>query len=198
MKTTDQKGFSGLEGLLILVIVGIIGGVGWFVYNSQKKTASTLDKTSQSQGEPQKTVSKATPPTQQTASQSDYLNIKELGIRFKLTNNIKDAYYYVSSNKDSNNITTVYVSTHSVDAYPGCQASKNNGAGIAAIATYYQGETSPVAGDYSTTFPRAPKIGDLYYYIAGNQYDCTEQKNTDLYTKIHQEFMDAYTTIEKL
>jgi type II secretory pathway pseudopilin PulG len=39
----NQKGFSLVEGLVLLVIVGIIGGVGYFVYNSQKQTNMSLD-----------------------------------------------------------------------------------------------------------------------------------------------------------
>jgi hypothetical protein len=34
----NQKGFSAIEGLLIFIIVGIIAGVGWYVWDSNKKT----------------------------------------------------------------------------------------------------------------------------------------------------------------
>lgn len=40
MKKLNNKGFSVVEGLLILIIVGIIGGVGYFVYNQNNKTPS--------------------------------------------------------------------------------------------------------------------------------------------------------------
>ncbi len=35
-----QAGFTALEGLLILVIVGIVGFTGWYVYQSRNKTNS--------------------------------------------------------------------------------------------------------------------------------------------------------------
>lgn len=54
----NQLGFGTIETLLIVVIVGIVGTVGWFVYNSQKKTNDILDKTTQSQSELQKVISK--------------------------------------------------------------------------------------------------------------------------------------------
>ena len=41
MKKLDSKGFWGVESLLILVIIGLIGTAGWYVYNSQKKTTAT-------------------------------------------------------------------------------------------------------------------------------------------------------------
>ncbi|MBW3569272.1 hypothetical protein KY385_04040 [Candidatus Parcubacteria bacterium] len=37
MKKLDNKGFGIVEGLLILVIVGLIGGVGFYVWNSKQK-----------------------------------------------------------------------------------------------------------------------------------------------------------------
>ncbi|MBX4190735.1 hypothetical protein KW794_01470 [Candidatus Saccharibacteria bacterium] len=53
----SQKGFSAIEGLLILVIVGLLGFVGWFVYNSNTKTNQSLsnaEKTSASNKLPSK------------------------------------------------------------------------------------------------------------------------------------------------
>ncbi|HSX44942.1 MAG TPA: hypothetical protein VLF39_02410 [Candidatus Saccharimonadales bacterium] len=44
MKKLNQNGFSWVEGLLILVIIVMIGGVGWKVYDSTKKTDDTLNK----------------------------------------------------------------------------------------------------------------------------------------------------------
>lgn len=42
MKT--QKGFSAVEGLLILVIVGLLSFTGWYVYNSQKSANNIYSK----------------------------------------------------------------------------------------------------------------------------------------------------------
>ena len=39
----NQKGFTAVEGLLILVIVGLIGFVGWFVYDSKNKSESNYN-----------------------------------------------------------------------------------------------------------------------------------------------------------
>lgn len=47
----QQDGFSAVEGLLILIIAGLIGFTGWYVWHSTKKTDDTLssaDKTAQS------------------------------------------------------------------------------------------------------------------------------------------------------
>jgi type II secretory pathway pseudopilin PulG len=39
----NQKGFSHVETLLLLVIVGIIAGVGWYVWNANSQTNKNLD-----------------------------------------------------------------------------------------------------------------------------------------------------------
>lgn len=43
MKNT--KGFALVEGLLILVIVGMLAGIGWYVWNASNKTDGTLANT---------------------------------------------------------------------------------------------------------------------------------------------------------
>jgi hypothetical protein len=43
MKINKQHGFTVVEGLLILVIVGIIGGTGWCVMSANNKTNDTLN-----------------------------------------------------------------------------------------------------------------------------------------------------------
>ncbi len=50
----NQKGFSAIEGLLILIIVGALAGVGWYVFNAKNKTDNTLQKTNQAQAPAQK------------------------------------------------------------------------------------------------------------------------------------------------
>jgi hypothetical protein len=39
----SQKGFSAIEGLLILIILGIIAGTSWYVLDSNKKTDNLLN-----------------------------------------------------------------------------------------------------------------------------------------------------------
>lgn len=43
---TDQKGFMGIEVLLIAVIVVLAGFTGWFVYHSNRQANATLDAAS--------------------------------------------------------------------------------------------------------------------------------------------------------
>jgi len=36
MNTSDQKGFSVIEALLVLVVIGILGFTGWYVYHAKQ------------------------------------------------------------------------------------------------------------------------------------------------------------------
>lgn len=49
MLRLNSKGFGLIECLLIFVIVGLIGGAGYYVYNAQKNTNETLDNTGNSE-----------------------------------------------------------------------------------------------------------------------------------------------------
>ena len=51
MKKINSRGFSSLEIILIVVLVALIVGTGYFVYNSQKKSNSSYTNTIQSQPE---------------------------------------------------------------------------------------------------------------------------------------------------
>lgn len=52
----NQKGFSSVEILLLIVIIGILCGAGYFVYNSQNTTNTALGDATISESDPKKTV----------------------------------------------------------------------------------------------------------------------------------------------
>jgi len=45
----DQKGFSAVEAVLLLVVVGLIGFVGWYVWHSKNQTDKVLTTSQNSQ-----------------------------------------------------------------------------------------------------------------------------------------------------
>jgi Tfp pilus assembly protein PilV len=199
----NQSGFGIVEVLLLIVLVAMIGGAGYYVYAAQQKTKSTLDSAAISQSEPQKAAKKSTAATQSVttttspnASATKYLNVAELGIRIKLASNIQDAYYIISSKKDENGLPWVNLSAHSLDAYPNCKATTDTG--MASLGTFKQGDTDPVQGNFSTAYPDAPKINNLYYYASAIQYDCTQQKDSANYSTVRKELVDTYKTVEKI
>lgn len=49
MKKINNEGFSVVEGLLLLVIIGVISGAVFYVYNANKKTNESLENTGNSE-----------------------------------------------------------------------------------------------------------------------------------------------------
>jgi len=127
-------------------------------------------------------------------SSTQYLTIKELGIRFKLSAAIEDAYYAVKPNTIVNSKPVIALYMHSLDTYRLC-APAGDPDGVAGIATFTPGQTDPVHGDFATSFPNAPLINRLHYFIENEQFDCSQggSRNMDA---ISQAFKAAYPTIE--
>lgn len=47
-KHNQKSGFAGLEILLVLVVIGLISALGWFVYKQRSQTSSSTPETTQS------------------------------------------------------------------------------------------------------------------------------------------------------
>jgi hypothetical protein len=94
MKTrTNQKGFAALQTLLLLIIVAMIAGVGYYVWHANKSASDTLARASQeSQNAPVLKSAKKPTSTQSNANQS-YLLIKEWGVKLPLSTNDIGTYY---------------------------------------------------------------------------------------------------------
>lgn len=114
----NQKGFSAVEGLLILIIVAIVGGTGYFVVNAQKKTNTNLDNAAQSSQSVAKR-SKSSP----TASQK-YLEIKEWGVKIPLSSADSGVYYkldpsFQQSPSDPTNLTAYATQIDEITGHSG-------------------------------------------------------------------------------
>ncbi len=188
----SQKGYNLALIIVVIAVLGVIFA-GWNVIS--KKNSRNQDASNNTVTGTKPSELNNSNPTFPTENQ--YLNIPEAGIKIKLSNNILDAYYFISSKKDTNNLPVIYLSTHSLDTYPDCKAS-NDTSGIAAVATFKKGDTDPVVGDFSTAYPDSPLIKNLYYYTDAIQFDCTQQKNEDKFTQVRNELSSAYKNIESL
>lgn len=77
-----HQGFGVVEALLILVIVGILGGVGWFVYHSNKKPTRVISDTAPVQSETPKTADKTVVPAKDETD--DWLLYESPGKEYKI------------------------------------------------------------------------------------------------------------------
>jgi type II secretory pathway pseudopilin PulG len=99
----SQDGFSAVEGLLIIIIIGILGGVGWYVWNSQKQVDKTYSQTANSSVSPK---TKNTSSSAALDSSPSYFVIKEWGVKVPVTDsNVK---YYYKFDKSYSTIINVY------------------------------------------------------------------------------------------
>lgn len=81
MLRKNQSGFGAIEAILIVVIVGIIGGAGWYVWKSQSEANNTLGNLSSAQNDPQKAEKKAVPTVDPT---KDWVVFKSDAGKFSL------------------------------------------------------------------------------------------------------------------
>lgn len=164
MKKLQQNGFAVLEALLIVVVVCLVAGLGWWVYSQNKDTNAT--KSSESSQ-----TSDAKP---QAASTN--LKIEEWNV--KLTVKAADAIYKVQDN-------LVYLSTSSVENAAACKEVRKT------VPQYVQGIArhtaltdelriqpaevgqKPVTVQDALNTDVVKKVGDYYYeYFHGNAADC--------------------------
>lgn len=170
-ETTKSGGF-GIVGIIsIVVVLAVLGLIGWKVYEASKvKTNknSTSSQTSNSGDTTGKTNS-STPPVD-TAT---YLDIKELGVKMKLEDGVKDATYAVQTLDDGSLVARL--STQALAAAdPACDASSGQLGALTKSTTDTDRFGNKLVPDGKSTF----KFGDNYFTFANSQALCSEKVRT--------------------
>ena len=113
-----QQGFAAVEAILIVIVLGIIGFTGWFVYHSKQSTDKTLNQastTTQTAGQ-KKSSLKGPSYAQQSATQVapaskaatiTYLNVPEWGLKISFPDADKVTYTAPADEYNWNNIDHV-------------------------------------------------------------------------------------------
>ncbi len=73
----NQKGFSAVEVLIVILVFGLVGAVGWFVYDRQKAKSNEQQPTSKISEQKQET-------TKEVTGKSSPYTFKELGITMEV------------------------------------------------------------------------------------------------------------------
>jgi type II secretory pathway pseudopilin PulG len=184
----SQDGFSAVEGLLIAVIVGMLGGVGWYVWHSQQQADETYSQTANST---------ATPKTKKTSSSTTnkdlkYLEVKEWSVKFSLSSNVEDAVYRTSTIDPG----FAFLSTNSLKG-TSCDVN-NNGGGY--YLRFQAGQINSESKKYyADEYPDATHLGAYYYAygmpeaaISCSSDSAIQQKAT----KAADEFKKAVSTVQ--
>lgn len=120
----NQKGFGVIETLLVLVIIGMIGGTAYYVYNSNKQEPQVSNSSTQNQNQSTEKTEESKEKNSSQEQEEKYLTIKEWDARIKLTSNSEDLYYELSENYSS----LIFLRLKRLDQlFPGCE---NNSLGL--------------------------------------------------------------------
>lgn len=186
-RNINQAGFSAVELILVLVIVGAIVSLGLYVHHSLQHISSTYNAaTKTSSGTSPKFASKKT-----ATATTQYLDIMEWGVRAPYTGSTDLSYNVMASNPNA-----AWVNSRQLaNADPACKIAPDSGnAGY--IGRYLPtdsvstGATSESAEQYlsqdfagsNTAPPHYSKVGDYYYIYWTGQAPCTA--NSSLLTQV--------------
>ncbi len=182
-KQMNQKGFAAVEAVLLVVILAMLGGTGYYIWHANKTASTTYDTASKisESSSSQKASNKAT-------SSAQSFPIKEWKVQAKYSGDQK--LHYIFEN-DSLGYTSALFSSDALDAAdPLCK----NGA-YGGVITRYKSSDKFLAGDgeidsgmtaAQTAASLQPgqygHVGDYYYFYTSPQGFCAEAAQ-DIQTK---------------
>jgi pilin/secretion family protein with methylation motif len=160
-----QAGFGIVEAVIAVLVMGVLAGAGWFVYQHNRTKVTNAAVGSQPTSQQTTTT---TPP----APTVTYLAIKEWGIKLPLPNSIQDAYYVVDpgvSTDADGKPSAIEFGIAAQDIHCGAVTATNAGYthALGAIVRALPTDTDPVSGKlYTQLDPIGVTIGGYYYGYA--------------------------------
>jgi hypothetical protein len=176
MLIKKQAGFGVVPIIVIIAAIAVLGFVGFRLLTTQSSKPATNNATAHTQtspasNQPSNTQTSATP-----AQTDTYLHIKELGIKIKLSDGIKDAVYSMFQPQPDDGAKVIGISAQSlidssaVNKQINCSAS-SGALGIiteTTTAPTYVGGQEPFPVDNKSLF----KFGSTYYQYQAPQTQC--------------------------
>jgi prepilin-type N-terminal cleavage/methylation domain-containing protein len=153
----NQKGFSAVEILIVIVVVGLLGTIGWLVHDRQKsKTADkpiTQTNTAQKKETPKQEIKRTDP-------NEGYLVVKEWSLRFKTPSGLTDVKYTIHGDTAS----FFAKPTGSSVQYRADYDKFEDGRSQYATGNLYRSTDSTNTDRGSAT--EGKKVGNYYYYTS--------------------------------
>lgn len=187
---------------ICFLIAFLIGGFVIGKNNSNKPVACTLeakicpDGTNVGRTGPKCEFTKCpdvTPtlsPSPVDETTQSFLEISEYGVKFALSNSIKDAYY--TPVKTQGNISWVYLKVHSLDSESYCNDGSN--LGVAALTKVGKDEIDERTGKKFSDSGNGSLVGNYYYYIDQEQAICAQSSSNQI---IEQNAVKAFSNASK-
>ena len=161
-----QTGFSVMEGVLVIVVIGLLSVTGWVVYQHNRTKAANAA------GGAQTTSQQSNVTTTPPAPTVSYLTVKEWGIKLPLSDSIKDAYYTVPSgiSNDLDGLPSgIYLGLTSLNTSCGTTTPDSHGSdnALGAITRVPPTYTEPTSGElFTQKYPGGVTINGYYYVYA--------------------------------
>src|SRR4051794_12776305 len=89
----NQKGFSIVEILIVIVVVGLVAAAGWLVYDRQKAKASIESTNSQVSTQQKEETPKYV--SKKVGTSEGQIEMKEWGLKFKIPSGLADVEYKI-------------------------------------------------------------------------------------------------------
>ncbi len=179
---SNQKGFSAVEIVVVIVVVGLLGIVGRLVYDRQNSNKHVIPNKNTPSSDTKKSVttSPSTLITPTPDPNTGYLVVKEWGVKIKMKEAAKVTYTYGSEEFDD----------------PRNGEHGDSGISLEVKPEYLQDKTCKVSvgwARYKTIkdsffLERARKIGDYYFMSSGSPYNCGNDADNALNQSIRNDF----------
>lgn len=156
----QQAGFSIIEIVTTVVVVGLIVGAGWFAYQHNRPQAGNAT--------PDNNQPIDKPNSAKPGPTVAYLEVKEWGVKIPLSEEIKDAYYISGGSSEGldsppNKIWLGIKSKKGANCDPGNNERGQRGA-LGAIIRVLPTTTDPITGELLIeAYPEGTMLGDYYY-----------------------------------
>jgi Tfp pilus assembly protein PilE len=167
LRKMNSKGFAVIEAILIVVIVGLLAGVGYYIWHTNQQTKATLDAAAKvAQSSPQKVTKKSTGSSTKPATDTAFLTFSEWGVKIPLSSSISDAYYVYKNGY-------VYLSVNSL-SNTDCSADSTT---LGAVMRFTADQKDDYSGElYVNEIKDAKKIGQYYYSYTHPQAGCSDDQ----------------------
>lgn len=167
----NQKGFSAVEGILIIVIVTLLAAVGWLVWSKKDKAVSPSSNQTNSQS--------TTTNVEDSDTEESSIDIAEWGIKIKTEH--ADKVTYVIENREgmlSHGPSEAFDAVARFTIKPELLTDTSCKPGV----NLFRYKSTP------TSQRVAKKIGDRYYEFDGAPGPCADDADTELKSSIISDF----------
>jgi Tfp pilus assembly major pilin PilA len=183
MKSSQKKytGFGAIELLLVLVIIAILGLIGWYVLNVRKNTTESYDNAAK--------ASTPAPTPAATKATEHYITITEWGVRVPVPGNVElsDIYYVTGTVAQDSASPEVGFGSHKLDAITSDCIPK---AGVSESPFGWIEKMTPDAyqksaeDSQSKVLSSGTKFGDYYYVWQVPRANCYANQNQNAEFKV--------------